>query len=423
MKKTIELHKRWKDDPSKGEVFTPEKLVCEMLDKIPEFVWKNPTTTFLDPCMGKGTFLIEIVRRLINIYGYSKEEAISRVYGYDIRVKYINYLKRGGLVNIFHKDFLKENIKMKFDVVVGNPPYQDSNKPGDNALYQHFTKKVLSELLKDTGYFSFVLPTTMCDYLLLCPKNRNYITNFYNIKSMVFDFPEDFFKKMGVGTTAFYFTIKNEIITEEEQNIEITYKRNGERKVINKVVKKGEILPKKNFEKYDELVNRFISENCFDFKVMKLSNGGFRRIRKKQIDDGLVSREKTETHCYPIIDKITKRGGLETYFINEKMVDYEQKKVVFSKTGYPMATYIETPVNLSDNMMYLVVENEIEGKNLCFVINSKVFYEVIDLFSTNARDLHKIISKIKKVNLTEKIIQNENEIYDFFTLDKNKYIE
>lgn len=64
---------------------------------------------------------------------------------------------------------------MKFDVVVGNPPYHNSDKPGDNALYQHFTKKVLNGLLKDNGYFSFVLPTTMSDYLLLCDKNRKYI--------------------------------------------------------------------------------------------------------------------------------------------------------------------------------------------------------------------------------------------------------
>jgi hypothetical protein len=106
MKQTIELNKRWKDNPSKGEVFTPSKLVCEMLDKIPTSVWKNPNSMFLDPCMGKGTFLIEIVTRLINIYGYSKEDSISRVYGYDTCVKYVNHLKRGGLTNIFNKDFL-----------------------------------------------------------------------------------------------------------------------------------------------------------------------------------------------------------------------------------------------------------------------------------------------------------------------------
>ena len=414
MKKTIELHKRWKDDPSKGEVFTPEELVREMLDKIPTSVWENPTSTFLDPCMGKGTFLIDILRRLTTIYGYSKEDAMSRIYGYDVRVKYSNYLKRGGFINVFHKDFLKENIDMKFDVVIGNPPYQDSDKPGDNALYQHFTKKVLNGLLTEGGYFSFVLPTTMSDYLLLCDKNRNYITDFYNIKSMVFDYPEEYFKKMGVGTTAFYFTIKNEILKENEQNIQITYNDNGDKKTINRLVKKGEILPKKNFSKYEELVRTFLSKDDFGFTVMKTISGKNRRIRKKQIEDGTVTVNPQGDNIYPIIDGITKTKGKHIFYYSEKMVDYDKNKVIFSKSGYPMATYMDTPVNLSDNMMYITVDNENQGKNIVKVINSKIFSEVINLFSTNARDAHKTISKLKKVNFSTDLLETEDDIIDLF---------
>lgn len=166
MRNTIELHKRWKDNPSKGEVFTPEELVREMLDKIPTSVWENPTSIFLDPCMGKGTFLIDILRRLTTIYGYSKEEAMSRIYGYDVRVKYINYLKRGGFVNIFHKDFLNEDFNMKFDVIVGNPPYNNSGKikgskqTSGTSLWLQFLKKTPS-LLKEGGICSFIVPAAV----------------------------------------------------------------------------------------------------------------------------------------------------------------------------------------------------------------------------------------------------------------------
>jgi hypothetical protein len=165
MKQTIELHKRWKDDPSKGEVFTPIELVREMLDKIPLSVWKNPTSLFLDPCMGKGTFIVEIINRLVYIYGYSKEDAISRVYGYDVCVKYINYLKRGGLKNVFHKDFLNEEFNMKFDVVIGNPPYQETHEDGRSKknslrLWAKFVIHILDKnILNDNGYLSFVTPS------------------------------------------------------------------------------------------------------------------------------------------------------------------------------------------------------------------------------------------------------------------------
>lgn len=93
------------------ETYPTEELVREMIDKIPLSVLVNPNSTFLDPCMGKGTFLVDILRRLTTIYKYSKEDAVSRIYGYDIRVKFINYLKRGGFKNIFYKDFLKQDFE------------------------------------------------------------------------------------------------------------------------------------------------------------------------------------------------------------------------------------------------------------------------------------------------------------------------
>jgi hypothetical protein len=152
---------KWKSDPSKGEVFTPVELVKDMLDKIPEKVWRNPKSLFLDPCMGKGTFLIEIVNRLTYIYGYTENDAKSRVYGYDIRVKYINYLQRRGFVNVRHKDYLSETIKMKFVVIVGNPPYQNINSESDaGKLYIDITKKSLG-LMKDDGIISFLTPETI----------------------------------------------------------------------------------------------------------------------------------------------------------------------------------------------------------------------------------------------------------------------
>ena len=51
---------------SSDEVFTPPKLVNEILDTLPQELFKSPDTKFLDPCCKSGVFLREIAKRLID---------------------------------------------------------------------------------------------------------------------------------------------------------------------------------------------------------------------------------------------------------------------------------------------------------------------------------------------------------------------
>lgn len=70
-----------------AEVFTPQHLVIEMLDKLeqenPE-LFTDPTKTFIDNSCGDGEFLGEIVIRKTERSGCSLEQALSTTYGVDI---------------------------------------------------------------------------------------------------------------------------------------------------------------------------------------------------------------------------------------------------------------------------------------------------------------------------------------------------
>ena len=50
---------------SNDEVFTPPDIVNQMLDMLPQELFSNPDTTFLDPAAKSGVFLREIAKRLI----------------------------------------------------------------------------------------------------------------------------------------------------------------------------------------------------------------------------------------------------------------------------------------------------------------------------------------------------------------------
>ena len=76
-----------------GEVFTPLELVDEILDKLPQELFQDPTKTFLDPACGDGNFLVRVVQRKID-NGCTPTEALKTTFGVDIMDDNIRECKR-----------------------------------------------------------------------------------------------------------------------------------------------------------------------------------------------------------------------------------------------------------------------------------------------------------------------------------------
>jgi hypothetical protein len=412
MNKTIAQHKRWKDDPTKGEVFTPEELVREMLDRIPVSVWENPQSTFLDPCMGKGTFLIDILRRLTTIYGYRKEDAISRIYGYYVRVKYPNYLQRGGFTNVFHKNFLNENIDMKFDVIVGNPPYQENGATGDNKLYLRFISKSIN-LVVDEGYMMFVTPKKGIENIISSDKNREYFPQKKKICYLALDTPAKHFK---VGSSFCYFLIQNNNDYYQPSQIEfITHNQNVETKQVN--LYSFDKLPKYFDDVTLSILNKtvFTEEPKFDLKTMFRPNGkNYFRIRKKQIENGVVKKNRDDDFSFKIFDTLKLKGNT-FYYLNYPLDAHYKKKVLLSKGGSVPCPIFDSvgEFSASDNIFYLEVETNADGENFVNFVNSKLLTFLMDTMTKGSdMDFSWSISNIKKIPMN--LLNNTQNVYDYY---------
>ena len=92
-------HKRKSRRKETAEDFTPDPLVQEMLDKLPQEVWLDPTKTFLDNSAGNGNFLVAILRRKLAV-GHSPLQALSTIYGVELMPDNVEEMKDRLLIEL-----------------------------------------------------------------------------------------------------------------------------------------------------------------------------------------------------------------------------------------------------------------------------------------------------------------------------------
>jgi hypothetical protein len=219
-----------------GTYYTPKHIVDFMLDEV--LPWSNigDNKTVLDPACGSGIFLVEAYRRLINRWMKNNDKLIqfkdlwtilkNSIFGVDInyqaiqitalslylticdylepkeiwyKVKFEPLINSNLIVSDFFNDHLFEK-NIKFDIIVGNPPWEESLTDyaisyikqnevsvGNKQICEVFLWKVARDFIEDEGTICMLIGSKplLFNRRSTDIKFRNSFFSQYNIKKII----------------------------------------------------------------------------------------------------------------------------------------------------------------------------------------------------------------------------------------------
>ena len=180
---------RFVTDLNKGILGKPDPggLWNKVISYIPDSLLIKKDFKVLCVACGHGTEADVIVKRMLSL-GRAPSEIKDSIYLLDKYKVFTKDALRKGYTNVIKADFLEWETDMKFDAVVGNPPYSlAGNKTGKKGraknLYPDFYKKALE--LSD--HVCMIVPNTSRQHIAFNSFIRETTNKIIPIDDSVFD--------------------------------------------------------------------------------------------------------------------------------------------------------------------------------------------------------------------------------------------
>ena len=351
-----------------GEVFTPFRLIVEMLNTLPKSVWTNPNNKWLDPGSGIGNFSMLVFYYLDQ--GLKKWEANNdkrrahimkhMIHMVEISQANINKCKEifGPDVNVSKSDFIAEQSKWKsefnaseFDLILGNPPYnvngmkgKGRSDTGTSVLWGKFVDDSI-DILAPNGHCLFFTPNSWTE--LKSPLAKKILS-----KQVVllknFDVVNAYklFDKKAGSMPLSYYLIKNSKPTKPTLIHDAVFD-----KFVEFDIPKYMLIPNKNIS----LIKKILSKNRGD----SLDDYFKFTTPKEKKNKGLYRPTYSQEYSFPLLNYVHKRMHV-SFAKHCSIVQNKTPKLILPNysMGYPVldrdgifdvggrvSYYIEVPDN------------------------------------------------------------------------------
>jgi hypothetical protein len=272
------------------------------------------------------------------------------------------------MLNVYTGSFLEKEFDYhmkniwsldKFDVIIGNPPYNGAETGGGNSLWDKFVRKSIP-ILKYGGYLSFVHPSAWRKP----PSERSKTGDIWNrlakenqIIYLEIHSVEDGLKVFNAGTRYDFYCVE---------------KRKNYKKTI--------VIDEKGFK-------NLIDCNDWDFlpnynidSVSKLIGKGCEIIFSRSLyasDRPGLSNERNDEYIYPLIHS-TQKSGIRYMYCNQNRGHFGIPKVIFGESGINhVVVDIEGNYGITNSSMGIRVNSIEDAEFLKNYLLSDNFLEII----------------------------------------------
>ena len=359
-------------------------------NRLPESVFLSELTTFADLQGGGLQSIIPLVNKLRE-YGHSDENIKSRVFVFMENEVYLNYIMLKYL-NLPVTFFIyKESIDdMKFDVIVGNPPYQIKVGPKKTEpIWDKFVFKGF-ELLKENGHMMLIHPSGW----------RNIDGRFKKVqdllKSKTLTYLEMHSEKDGMETFGASIIFDLYVVQNKKNEGELTTIKTFDGNIETHDITKMSFIPNSNFEK----VLSFVANSDEDTVDVIHSYSNY-ETRKKW-----MSKEQTNEYVYPCICNVAKSEDYTLMYSNTNQKGhFGIPKVVCGGASSGTNYFLDSEGLFGITQFSFGIVEKIEKlESLKKALKSKKFQELIKSIPNNSSAVNFKILKTFRKNFWEEFI-------------------
>lgn len=288
-------------------------------------------------------------------------------------------------VNYVHADFLTWKPNMKFDVIIGNPPYQDASTDSkDKKLWTKFVFQSL-DLLKPEGYLCFLTPNSLVGRTRLPAKMRALFSSKHALLWMNHD-ANTYFPSVGVDICSWCVKVA------PYEGSTVVISGNQER-----VIDLRTELPLRQDVVQKDSISEKIYANVIKESTPKLN---------KKNHEVRLSENNQGAH------KIYHSGRSKYYFSDEKMENEGKWKVVFSFSATYKQWFV-TKDSVAGSNYYVEVESPEEGLEIGHTLLNPVMMFYIDNWRRTSGFTPAIANKDTLPDIRG---LSDQEIYELFEL-------